>query len=65
MHSHEFQGKNIFTKLGDVIDLKKKETIKDTNLISNRSNNKLVTNLGTINKDKKEDENLKKKKGNN
>lgn len=40
MFNHEFQGKNIFTKLGDVIELKKKDTISYAS--SNSSRNQAI-----------------------
>ena len=62
MYSDEFQGKNIFTKLGDVIDLQRKEPNDVLGALVKKSNMNVIIGSGLVNKIKKEEEVINKSK---
>lgn len=61
MYSHEYQGKNIYTKLGDVIELKSKNS--ETGNLLRKSTINVIPSSKIFNKNsKEEDSNNKSKK---
>jgi len=62
MYTHEFQGKNIYTKLGDVIELKRKENYNDSGASVKKSSMVVLSKTVSSSKNKIEEKNFAKSK---